>query len=326
MNELANLLGGIVGFGFDLIGIFFRVVFALIICVVALFKNRNPFFWGFATFLFPWIGILFFFIPARRVVVRTYLSNNPAFMGKDMCIGSIMALSAIVAKADGAVTADELKVIKNFVTTKFHIFGDDLDSYADAFNYGKEHPDEYKEFARIIKTYYGRRDIIIGLAYTLVSVAMNEGTISEPEDTIVRNIIVELGLSVYEYNSLKNSFNSQGSGSYSQFGQGGFGGFGGFTGFSGFEGFEGFGEGYAGTNGYSGPSQTKLTKKYCEVLGVDEDASMNDIKKAYRRLAKEYHPDKLASEGMPADYLEFANKKILEINEAYEQLKKIKGE
>lgn len=322
MNEIASLLSGIVGFGFDLLGIFFRVVFALLICVVAMFKNRNPFFWGFAAFVFPWIGILFFFLPPKRVVVRTYLSKDPAFIGRDMCIGSIMALSAIVAKADGAVSKEEIKAIKEFVTARFRIYGDDLDHYAEAFDYGKAHPDEYKEFARIIKTYYGRRDIIIGLAYMLVSVAMNDGTISDAEDTIVRNIIIELGLSAYEYNSLKNAFNTGGNSTYSS--QGGFGG---FSGFGGFQGFEGFGEGFTGQNGYSsGPSQTSLTKKYCEVLGVNEDASLNEIKKAYRVLAKEYHPDKLASEGMPADYLEFANKKIVEINEAYEQLKKIKSE
>ncbi len=32
-------------------------------------------------------------------------------------------------------------------------------------------------------------------------------------------------------------------------------------------------------------------RDYYEVLGVDKDASQEDIKKAFRQLAKKYHPD-----------------------------------
>ena len=50
-----------------------------------------------------------------------------------------------------------------------------------------------------------------------------------------------------------------------------------------------------------------------EVLGVPHDASEEDIKKAYRRLAKKYHPD--LNPGDPE-----AAKKMQEVNAAYEQL------
>lgn len=54
-------------------------------------------------------------------------------------------------------------------------------------------------------------------------------------------------------------------------------------------------------------------KDYYKVLGIDKKASAADIKKAYRKLAVKYHPDK-----NPDDKL--AEEKFKELNEAYEVL------
>ena len=59
-------------------------------------------------------------------------------------------------------------------------------------------------------------------------------------------------------------------------------------------------------------SQILHKKDYYSVLGVGRQASPADIKKAYFKLAKEYHPDVNKSAG--------AKEKFAEINEAYETL------
>ena len=53
-------------------------------------------------------------------------------------------------------------------------------------------------------------------------------------------------------------------------------------------------------------------KDYYSILGVGRSASASDIKKAYFKQAKEYHPDVNKSDG--------AKEKFAEINEAYETL------
>jgi DnaJ family protein C protein 3 len=59
------------------------------------------------------------------------------------------------------------------------------------------------------------------------------------------------------------------------------------------------------------------TKDYYKVLGVERDADERDIKRSYRRLSKQFHPDKAMSQGISK---EEAEKKMASINEAYEVL------
>ncbi len=53
-----------------------------------------------------------------------------------------------------------------------------------------------------------------------------------------------------------------------------------------------------------------------EVLGVAPDAGEDEVKKAYRELAKKYHPDNYAN----SEFSDIANEKMKEINEAYDEI------
>lgn len=70
--------------------------------------------------------------------------------------------------------------------------------------------------------------------------------------------------------------------------------------------------------------QTNIEDAY-KLLGVSSSDDMSVVKKAYRKLVKQYHPDIIAAQGKDEAYLEEATIKTQEINEAYEMIKKAKN-
>ncbi|MCR4942393.1 MAG: DnaJ domain-containing protein [Campylobacter sp.] len=72
------------------------------------------------------------------------------------------------------------------------------------------------------------------------------------------------------------------------------------------------------------PKQSPKKDPY-EVLGVSKDASLAEIKKRYRELVRQYHPDILMGKGESEEKIAMATKKLQEINEAYEILQKQKA-
>ena len=65
--------------------------------------------------------------------------------------------------------------------------------------------------------------------------------------------------------------------------------------------------------------------KYYAILGCDRNDPDERIKSQYRRKVSEYHPDKIASKGLPEEFTKFAGDKFREIQEAYEVIKKERG-
>ncbi len=57
------------------------------------------------------------------------------------------------------------------------------------------------------------------------------------------------------------------------------------------------------------------------VLGVDKEISDAELKRTYRRLMSQHHPDKLVAKGLPEEMIKLANEKTSEIKSAYEQIK-----
>ena len=83
--------------------------------------------------------------------------------------------------------------------------------------------------------------------------------------------------------------------------------------------------GYSGQNGSSSYQRTTNTyttdkSKYYTILGVSKNASQDEIRKAYHKLAKEHHPDKFVNSSDSEK--KYHENKMKEINDAYENLTK----
>jgi len=57
-----------------------------------------------------------------------------------------------------------------------------------------------------------------------------------------------------------------------------------------------------------------------KVLGCTPESSDAEVKRAYRKLCMEYHPDKLTSKGLPESFMKFAEQQMHLINDAYQTI------
>lgn len=61
------------------------------------------------------------------------------------------------------------------------------------------------------------------------------------------------------------------------------------------------------------------------ILGVEPSATDDEVKKAYRKLIRENHPDTLMAQGLPQEFVDLATEKMARINAAYDQIEKSRG-
>lgn len=64
------------------------------------------------------------------------------------------------------------------------------------------------------------------------------------------------------------------------------------------------------------------TEDYYSVLSCTPSSTNEEIKKSYKKLVSDFHPDKVIAKGLPKEFVDFADKRFKEIQEAYEQIRK----
>jgi len=62
-----------------------------------------------------------------------------------------------------------------------------------------------------------------------------------------------------------------------------------------------------------------------QVLECTPAMSDEDIKKIWRKKCMEYHPDKLSSKGLPAEFMQYAHEQLAKVNDAYDTIKKARA-
>ena len=67
----------------------------------------------------------------------------------------------------------------------------------------------------------------------------------------------------------------------------------------------------------------KQTNPY-KILGINKEASNEEIRKKWIQLSKELHPDQLRSQGVPQELIIKSEDRLSEINQAYDKIKSLR--
>jgi len=65
--------------------------------------------------------------------------------------------------------------------------------------------------------------------------------------------------------------------------------------------------------------------KYYKILNCTPESSNQEIKSSYKKLVKDFHPDKIVSKGLPEEFIDFASNRFREIQESYEKIRQERG-
>ncbi|MEH6635111.1 MAG: co-chaperone DjlA [Halioglobus sp.] len=83
-------------------------------------------------------------------------------------------------------------------------------------------------------------------------------------------------------------------------------------------------EHFHGREGFAAQPGTSLDDAYA-AMGITSDVNDKDLKRAYRKLMSEHHPDKLIAKGVPEDMIKLATERSQEIQAAYQMIRKHRG-
>jgi DnaJ like chaperone protein len=199
-----------------------------------------------------------------------------------------------LSKADGQVTQAEIRMAESLMQ-RMQITGEERQRAIDYFNQGKQVGfDLHSALREFLQNSALRHDLRQMFMEILIEAAFSAGQPSTAEQAVLLRVAQELRLPAQVFAAMLRS--RQG----------------------------GAGAQQGGRAGGQGVIRGSLEQAYAQ-LGLKPNAGENEVKRAYRKLVSQYHPDKLVSRGLPEEMMEMAKTRVREINTAYEQIKKARG-
>ena len=214
--------------------------------------------------------------------------GRPARKSPDVVFcASAAAMLAKMAKADGRISKVEISAVE-MVFAKLG-FSREARNYAiDVFRKAKDDSHSIYEYARDFASVVGNEDVRVIFYEMLWDIACADGDLSASEKSILEKITLYLRISPEWYGVFcRERF-------------------------------------YSGSKDRSACNRDDMADAYSQ-LGVSSSASDDEVKKAYRSLAKRYHPDTLKAQGLPDEMVARANERMSKINAAWSAIKKERG-
>lgn len=206
---------------------------------------------------------------------------------------TVFLLKGKLAKADGHISQDEVNHVEQFMTQ----LGMTAEHRKKAINLFKKGSaadfsidPALDEFLAVCGHTNNLKQLLLVF---LIAMALADGVVDQSEDSLLRTVAGRLGFSGADYERLIAMVKGQ-----SHFAGGGF-------------------HGGAGSTA----SALDLEDAY-SALGVSANSTDQEVKRAYRKLMSQYHPDKLMGQGVPEDMIKVATEKTQEVQLAYDIIKK----
>jgi DnaJ like chaperone protein len=211
-----------------------------------------------------------------------------------------------LSKADGQVTDTEIRMVESLME-RMQIAGEDRQRAIRFFNQGKQAGfDLEAALHSFIKYSAVRQDLRLMFMEIIVEAAFTSGRVTQEEHAVLLRIARALRIPAQLFAAMLQArgvpAGGHGQGSYGQ-------------------------RRYGQSRSYraaSGNTTGTMDQAYAQ-LGLTRKASDGEVKKAYRKLVSQYHPDKLVSRGLPEEMMNIAKTRVREINTAYDKIKQTRG-